>query len=358
MRAKSIAAFLASAAIVVLCLPAGAFGRSSESWIVTGSGTGPARRSGKTRVMQELSLRGTNGYKIKVTLTDRHRLAVQAIDTDFAHRTITTVAYGLPVHQRQGSDDIKARIGSLGRIDMRFVPERTKKAGPGSTQCAGGELTTETGHYVGSISFRGEGGYTRGESHRVAGTIETESIGTCPPQKQVKAIQGEEAETVGKLEEEEQAKRTAELNEVQVDAKARRSKVVFTGTRVEAASGGRKVSSVNFLAIGPRERGPIREVSLVGIIGVKGSSFQVPDLQNPTNEAIVSPSSPFSGSATFRGESPEPGTWTGDLKVALPGFGTVPLTGGDVQASMCQAPHCSSGGLFSRPIAGGGAALR
>jgi hypothetical protein len=358
VRAKSIAALLASAAIVVLCLPAGAFARSSESWIVTGSGTGPARRSGKTRVTQELNLRGTNGYKIKVTLTDRHRLGVQAIYTDFAHRTITTVAYGLSVHQRQGSDDIKARIGSLGRIDMRFVPEWTKKAKPGSTQCAGRELTTEIGHYVGSISFHGDGGYTRAQAHRVAGTIETEAIGKCPPQKQVKASQREEAETVDKLEEEEQTKRAEELNEIQVEAKARGGKVVFTATRIEAAAGGQKGSSVNFLAIGQRERGPMREVSLVGLIEAKGSSFRVPDLQNPTNEATVSPSSPFSGSATFRGDLPQSGSWTGDLKVELPGFGTVPLTGAGAQASMCQAPDCSSGGLFSEPVAGDGSALR
>jgi hypothetical protein len=358
VRAKTIAAVLASAAIVALCLPVGALARSSESWIVTGSGTGPAPRAGKIRVTQEMNLRGTNGYKLKVTLTDRHRLGVQAIDTDFAHRTITTVAYGLPVHQRQGSDDIKARIGSLGRIDMRFVPEWTKKAKPGSTQCAGRELTTEIGHYVGSISFHGDGGYTRTESHRVAGTIETESVGKCPPQKQVKAIQREEAETVGKLEEEEQAKQAEELNEMQVDAKARGGKVVFTATRIEAAAGGRKGSSVNFLAIGQRERGPMREVSLVGLIEAKGSSFRVPDLQNPTNEATVSPSSPFSGSATFRGDLPQSGSWTGDLKVELPGFGTVPLTGAGAQASMCQAPDCSSGGLFSEPVAGDGSALR
>jgi hypothetical protein len=358
VRAKSIAAVLASAAIVVLCLPAGAFARSSESWIVTGSGTGPARRTGKTRVTQELSLRGTNGYKLKVTLTNGHRLGVQAIDTDFAHRTIKTVAYGLPVHQRQGSDDIKARIGSLGRIDMRFVPERTKKAKPGSNQCAGGELTTEIGHYVGSISFHGEGGYTRGQAHRVAGSIETEAVGKCPPPKRVKAMEKEEAETVGKLEEEEAAKRNEEEGLTQVDAKARDGKVVFTATRIEAAAGGRKGSSVNFLAVGQRKRGLMREVSLVGLIEAKGSSFQVPDLQNPTDEATVSPSSPFSGSATFRGEMPQSGSWTGDLKVALPGFGTVPLTGAGVQASMCQAPDCSGGGLFSEPIAGGGSTLR
>ena len=358
MRAKSIAGVLASAAIVVLCLPAGAFGRSGESWIVTGSGTGPAPRAGKTRVTQELSLRGTNGFKLKVTLTDRHRLGVQAIHTDFAHRTITTVAYGLPVHQRQGSDDIKARIGSLGRIDMRFVPERTKKDRPGSTRCTGGELTTEIGHYVGSFSFHGEGGYTRAQAHRAAGRIKTQSFGKCPPPKQVKAIQREEAESVGKLEEEERAKRSEEDGLTEVEVKARGGKVVFTAARIDVAAGGRKGSSANFVAVGQRQRGPIREVSLVGLLAVKASTFEVPDLQNPTAEAILSPPSPFSGSATFGAESPQPGNWTGDLKVDLPGFGPVPLTGAGVKASICQAAACPSGGLFSAPIAGGGSTLR
>ena len=185
-------------------------------------------------------------------------------------------------------------------VDMRFVPERTKKAGPGSTQCAGGELTTETGHYVGSISFRGEGGYTRTESHRVAGTIETESIGKCPPQKQVKAIQREEAGTVGKLEEEEeQAKRIEEEGLIQVEAKARGGKVVLTAARIDVAAGGRKGTSSNFVAVGQQERGPIREVFLVGLLAARGPTFEVPDLQNPTAEATLSPPSPFPGSATF-----------------------------------------------------------
>jgi hypothetical protein len=358
VRAKAIAGVLASAAIVVLCLPAGAFGRSGESRLVTGSGAGPARRAGKTRVTQELSLRGTDGYKLKVTLTNRHRLGVQAIATDFAHRTIKTVAYGLPVHQRRGTDDINARIGSLGRIDMRFVPERTKKARPGSTRCAGGELTTEIGHYVGSISFHGEGGYTRVQADRAAGTIKTESVGKCPPPKRVKAMEKEEAETVGKLEEEEAAKRNEEEGLTQVEAKARGGKVVFTAARIDVAAGGRKGSSANFVAVGQRQRGPIREVSLVGLLAAKASTFEVPDLQNPTAEAILSPPSPFSGSATFHAESPQPGNWTGDLKVELPGFGPVPLTGAGVKASICQAADCPSGGLFSNPVAGGSSALR
>jgi hypothetical protein len=358
VRAKSIAAALASAAIVGLFLPGGAVANTRDVWVTGPTSRGPARRVGKTRVTQELNLRGTNGYKLKVALTDRHRLGVQAIDTDFAHRTITTVAYGLPVHQRQGSDDIKARIGSLGRIDIRFVPERTKKAKSGSTQCAGGELTTEIGHYVGSISFRGEGGYTRAQAHRVAGTVETEAVGKCPPPKRVKAMEKEEAETVGKLEEEEAAKRNEEEGLTQVGVKARGGEVVFTAARIESPAGGRKGSSASFVAVAQREHGPMREVSLVGIIAAKGSAFEVPDLQSPTAEAILSPPSPFSGSAIFHGESAQPGNWTGDLKVDLPGFGTVPLTGAGVNASICQRSDCSSGGLFSEPIVGDGSALR
>jgi hypothetical protein len=59
VRAKTIAAVLASAAIVVLCLPSGAFARGELVQIAGGSGTGPARRPGQARVTQKIvELRG------------------------------------------------------------------------------------------------------------------------------------------------------------------------------------------------------------------------------------------------------------------------------------------------------------
>jgi hypothetical protein len=75
---------------------------------------------------------------------------------------------------------------------------------------------------------------------------------------------------------------------------------------------------------------------------------------DPAGEAIVNPPSPFSGSATFRRESRKESKWSGDLKVDLPGFGTVPLTGRGAQATLCVS-ECAKE-LFSLRRAAGGRA--
>ncbi|HVX33681.1 MAG TPA: hypothetical protein VHA80_11135, partial [Solirubrobacterales bacterium] len=47
-----------------------------------------------------------------------------------------------------------------------------------------------------------------------------------------------------------------------------------------------------------------------------------------------------SGSATFSDETMKAPGWVGNLKVDLPGFGVVPLTGHGVRASMCEGFSC------------------
>jgi hypothetical protein len=65
-----------------------------------------------------------------------------------------------------------------------------------------------------------------------------------------------------------------------------------------------------------------------------------PDPQRPTSEAVIHPDSPFSGSATFRRPPEGEPTWTGDLKVELPGLGLVRLAGKGTHAAMCEPTHC------------------
>ena len=71
-----------------------------------------------------------------------------------------------------------------------------------------------------------------------------------------------------------------------------------------------------------------------------GSAFKVPDLTHLTREAIIKPPAPFSGSATYRRESPREVSWVGDLSVNLPGFGEVPLAGRAATATVCADAGC------------------
>lgn len=57
--------------------------------------------------------------------------------------------------------------------------------------------------------------------------------------------------------------------------------------------------------------------------------------------AEVAPPAPFEGSATFTLTSPKKSTWEGDLAVALPGVGRVPLAGPKFLSELCEGAHCT-----------------
>jgi hypothetical protein len=361
VRAKTIATVLAAAAIVVLCVPGGAFAGNRETWVVTGSSPGPARRGGKAHVTQKFSMTGTNGYEFSLNLEDRRSLRLEAVKADLRHGTVSNVFYSLKAPQRAHSDDIKAKIAGVARIDVRFVPTRTIKSAPEEgSECGTGSLTTESGHYVGTIFFRGEHGYTRVRASSAPGSVERQAPHKCKLPKPVKhdpAVEKEEAETIDKLEAEEQKGKAEETGEVQLTAMNPGREVVFAASRNERHAGGKNGAESAFEAFQFRHRGRLEEDAIVVQFANKGSSFRLPDATHPTDEAVVSPSSPFSGSATFRRSSADAVTWTGNLKVEMPAFGSVPLTGPGVEASLCLVSGCPGGGL-SRPLAPGGPTLR
>lgn len=362
MRAITIAAILASAAILVLCLPGGAFARGSESWVVSGSGKGPARRGGKARVTQMLSVTGINGYKIELRLEDRRRLQLDAVKADLRRGTVSNVFYSLKAPQPAHSDDIKARIAGIARIDVRFVPTETTKSPPlEGPECGTASLTTESGHYVGTIFFRGEHGYTRARARSAPGSVERQPPHRCStPPKAVErdpAVEKEEVETIEKLEVEEQKGEADETGEVRMTAIDAGRKVIFAASRNERHRRGKNPQESTFEVFQFRHRGRLKEDSVVVQFSSKGSSFELPDANHPTDEAVISPSSPFSGSATFRRPSADSVTWTGNLKVDMPAFGTLPLTGPRVEASLCLASGCPVGGL-ARALAPGDPTLR
>jgi hypothetical protein len=360
VRAKSITAVLVSAAIVVLCLPAGAFAGNKETWAVTGSGPGPARRGGKAHVTQKFSLTGTHGYELTLELEDRRRLRLEAVKAELRHGTVSNVFYSLKVPQRAHSDDIKVKVAGLARIDVRFVPTKTTKSPPEEgPECGTGSLTTESGHYVGAISFHGERGYTRVQASSAPGSVERQAPLKCKLPKPVKAdpaVEKEEAETVDKLEEEGKGKAEG-TGEVELTAVDPARKILFAGTRNEVHAGGKGGAESTFEAFQFRRRGRLQEDAIVVQFANKGSSFKLPDATHPTDEAVISPSSPFSGSATFRRASSGPATWTGNLKVEMPAFGSVPLTGSRVEASLCHVTDCPGAG-FARALGPGDPTLR
>lgn len=74
--------------------------------------------------------------------------------------------------------------------------------------------------------------------------------------------------------------------------------------------------------------------------------------------ALVKPPRPFRGSATYTASPNSPPTWTGDLRIGLPGAGAVPLTGPGFRVKFCRdlseaaLGTCLQGsGSHSQPLA-------
>jgi hypothetical protein len=350
VRAKSIAALLAAAAIVGLSVPGGAAADS-------GSAKGPAQRGSAstfTIVTQEFELHGSNGYAIEIELEDRQDLSIEAINSNLKNHSSGHVTYHLKAPQRPGSDDIRARIGNLGRIDLHFVPEKTKVGDP---ICKGGHLVTETGHYVGSISFHGEDGFTRATAHRVKGTVERERLKSCPTEKPKEPTKKGNAEKSKKEKKAEKVVTEAFKdvgNEGLLTVELGGGKGSFSISHSSFKFGKKEVSLTDSSVIGVGKRGRLTVTSFLNSFDMKGDPLTLPDPSDPASEAIVDLPSPFSGSATFRRDSPTGSKWSGDLKVDLPGFGTIPLTGHGAQATLCVS-ECAKE-LFSLRRATGGPA--
>jgi hypothetical protein len=126
-----------------------------------------------------------------------------------------------------------------------------------------------------------------------------------------------------------------------VTAKAEHSSLEFKASQLVLSGKKRKQLALgNFSAIASRDRGRIKETSSALDLLVNGDYLKVPDLAHPTAEAAVEPPAPFLGKATFRRESAHETSWTGDLRVNLPGFGVVPLAGPGTEATLCSGLGC------------------
>jgi hypothetical protein len=140
--------------------------------------------------------------------------------------------------------------------------------------------------------------------------------------------------------EKEEAASGAKVEQVRLEAIAGHGKVRFGADRTEAKAKGKTKIFSTFTAAALRTRGKLHELSLVLMLFEPPSSFLSPEPEFPTRGATISPPAPFSGTGTFTREPGKAGSWSGDLKVEMPGFGSVPLAASDSRASICEIPGC------------------
>jgi hypothetical protein len=281
---------------------------------------------------QQVRLKGTNGYEIGIEVLNGRRFKLSAVSVGKG-LAIEGVEYKLPLRRPSAPREIVARLGHLGQVDVHFVPDSTKRVKV-PRGCDGAPGTDEKGHYVGVISFHGEAGFTRVDATRAQGEIFTEPARRCShPVKPVEQPSRRDLAKKVVAGESKEGEEEGEVETLKLAASGTNPATSFEATRIGVTrKDGTKVALVNFLVTAKRRLGQIEEEGIAVILFAKGSSFLVPEPRDPKSDLVIQPPAPFTGSATFRQETPTRSHWSGNLKVDVPGFGLIPLAGSRSEA--------------------------
>lgn len=257
------------------------------------------------------SLRADSGYRISVERT-RGRVSLYAVHgrkSFFASTSYTVPAKASPRR-------IDARFGRFGRISVRLKTERMKK-GKLEEQCKGKPETVRFGVFVGTIRFRGEGGYTSVAARRAEGQLSTGEKFKCvfPNLRPGSGLAAQQSHQVAPSLTATQGRRRF--------------------LQVEASGG--KQRSIIFSAGSSERRGRMSIFRDVFAEAAPASFVFASDLSSAT----VRPPLPFQGEASFQRASSGP-VWSGSLSVDFPGREDVQLAGPRFTAHLARDSSSSS----------------
>lgn len=257
-------------------------------------------------VLGYFELEGTHGYEIEAGWFQEGILPPTA--SVVAHREGLRATYETPGDLGLG---VHASFGPVGSIAVGFRRQKRQVDRP-EKGCA---WINETGVFHGRFSFTGEGGYTAAEATIAPGTIIRLPNGFCGFGDDRKGRQPD----------------PDFLNPTKLAARSRTANG-YLG--FEAAAIG-FASRVQFRAEAHESAGPVTITRTASVSAPeKDGSFLLGPGKHPTS-AVVHPPSPFLGSARFRDPAGAPPSWTGTLRVSLPGAPNVPLVGPDFGARIC-----------------------
>jgi hypothetical protein len=254
------------------------------------------------------------------------------VDTNFTVRgsngyTLWVNGFGKQVHVTAGAGDgsasytvpgrvtprgVWADLGKRGRIEVEFRPSGnlTRRVPP--SHCEGEPRVSRQGAFVGTISFNGERGFTRARASRAPGSTHVTPAWKC---KRRGRQGGRACEPSGETTE-----------SVELEAASPPRGVNFAAFAESSPDG---FGRPGFFASTLERRGRMEIARFAFVTGPESAFAYDAGLAL----AIVSPPSPFSGSATFR-RVDGIASWTGDLRVSLPGTPEVALTGPAFEAGL------------------------
>lgn len=260
-----------------------------------------------------VQLVGSNGYRINVSVGNRHWVTIKVRDdkslTQYSTRGAKLGRYGA-----------SAQFPGLGQIRFRFAANGRRHRVPPPPWCEGPAGRMLEGRIRGRIRFTGEEGYTRVTAHHAKAEVETWPKLRC-----------RYLEPNG----EERSRRWAATFSA---FRERSPNVSFSAHRF--ARHLRPLSKrVMFRASTGSLRGPMQILRSVSVTA-DNSTFVVPDPEAaPENFTLALPP-PFSGTAAFQRTPESVFTWEGDLSVEFPGVEPMSLTGPDFNTRYCALRGC------------------
>jgi hypothetical protein len=346
MRGRRAIPALAAAAALLAAVPVAA----------AATPTAPALRAGVSRLDAELSLLargsaplGSRHHLDLVELKFENRDGYEIEVLGFGQTVALSVSRGKHpaatttylVHGKVTPRSIEASLGERGRIAVRLRPTGRTLRVPRRSGCgeAGGAIG-RLGVFVGSLHFRGEGGYTSADVHRAGGgSVDLTALFSCLSSAERGAARSPTGLPVGPLAFGSAAAtasgapgvRTHPSNSPPIsilfaDRKLPLSRTAFAA---EARAGKR----VRLVALDERSEGSIAVVRYAQA-SAPPSTFAS---DNALSQAGVTPPAPFSGSATFLRGPGGASSWTGTLAASFPGAPRVPLTGPDFSPELVRS---------------------
>jgi hypothetical protein len=262
------------------------------------------------------SLRAGNGYRILVDRT-RGRVSLSALRGGKSF--FASTSYTVP--GKVSPQRIDARFGRFGQISVRLKTERMRK-GKLEEQCTGKPETIRYGVFVGTIRFRGEGGYTLVDARQATGRLSSGTKFKCVFPN-LRPGSGPVAHASRQI--------PPSLGASQGGQRA---------FGVEVSGGKRR--SIFFSAFSQEQRGRMEIFRNVFAEAPLSSFVFASDLSSAT----VQPPRPFQGEASFQ-RTPAGPTWSGTLSVDFPGRDDVRLAGPRFEADLARDDSGSTSLFFA-----------
>jgi hypothetical protein len=229
-----------------------------------------------------------------------------------------------------GDGGFVAKLSGVGRVAVHFKEEAADKTpvddGP---YCPEGMSTTRRGVFVGSVGFRGTAGFTTAKARRADGHVLENARLVCHVPV-APAPEGTSAPAVPL------PTRSATIYAFGPSGPAAITFSSAASNIGQSGIGAGGLATIDFQATYRSELRGVGVSARVYVTNARSTFFSVPAPAGALTDATITPPKPFSGSGIFHLETPTSASWTGDLAVAMPGVGTVPLTGPGIAAQLCE----------------------